>query len=74
MRCSFLTAESCTSELQPHPSNTNHLLIPHFLACHFHVESIRTHILLPWFPCWGLFCAHTQRKRAVAPPYENPDI
>lgn len=41
----FLSAESCTSELQPHLCNTNHLFIPHFLACSFHMEAIRTHVL-----------------------------
>lgn len=41
----FLIAEGCTSELQPHLCNTNHLFIPHFLACYSHMEAIRTHIL-----------------------------
>lgn len=28
-------------------------------------------MILLCFPCWGLFCAHTQRKWAVVPPYEK---
>lgn len=57
-------AESCNSELQPHLSNTNHLFIPHFLACYSHMEAIRTHIL-QWsalIPLLGsMLCPYSQK-------------
>lgn len=74
VRCSFWLQKSCTSELQPDLSNTNHLFIPHFLACYFQMEAIKTRFTVIWFPCWGLFCAHPHRKWAVAPPYEKTGI